>query len=83
MKGVPARRSFTRPFVKEKTILQREQKKGVAPALTTIAYGVVGAIVLMLILALGWALTRLGRSSRTPEEPARREPARSAVPAGA
>jgi hypothetical protein len=83
VKGVPARASFTRPFVKEKTILQREQKKGVSPALTTAAYGVVGAIVLALILALGWALTRLGRTSKSPEEPARRKPVRSAVPAGA
>jgi hypothetical protein len=83
VKGVPASASFTRPFVKEKTILQREQKKGVAPAVTTAAYGVVGAIVLALILGLGWALTRLGRSARTPEEPARRERAVPVVPQGA
>ncbi len=83
VKGVPARASFTRPFVNEKTILQREQKKGVSPALTTAAYAVVGSIVLALILALGWALTRLGRSAQTPEEPARREPVRSALAAGA
>jgi hypothetical protein len=83
VKGVPARPSFTRPFIKEKKILQREQKQGVSPALTTAAYSVVGVIVLVLIIALGWALTRLGRSSRTPEEPARRERVRSAIPAGA
>jgi hypothetical protein len=79
-RAVPAEASFTRPFVKEKTILQREQKKGVSPALTTAAYGAVGAIVLALILALGWALTRLGRP---PEERARREQPTPAVPQGA
>jgi len=81
--GVPARNGFTRQFVKEKEILQREQKSGVSPALTTIAYGVVGAIVLLLVLALGWALTRLGTTTRPPEEPTAREPVSSAVPQGA
>jgi hypothetical protein len=81
--GVPARNGFTRPFVKEKSILQREQKSGVSPALTTIAYGVVGAIVLLLVLALGWALTRLGTTTRPPQEPTAREPVSPVVPQGA
>jgi hypothetical protein len=80
VKGVPATADFTRPFVKEKQILQREQKSGVSPTLTTAAYSVVGAIVLALVLALGWALNRLGR---TAEERAPREPMPSAVPQGA
>src|SRR4051812_25909165 len=63
VKDVPASASFTRPFVREKPILQREQKKGVSPGLTPAAYGVVGAIVRALILALGWALPRLGRTA--------------------
>jgi hypothetical protein len=83
VKGVPASARFTRPFVKEKQILQREQKGNVSPALTTAAYGVVAAIVLALILGLGWGLTRLGRTAGAPEEPAPREPMRSAVPQGA
>jgi hypothetical protein len=83
VKGVPASRSFTRPFVKEKKILQREQKSGVSPALATIAYSVVGVIVLALILALGWTLTRLGRSARAPEQPSRRESLGPPVPQGA
>jgi hypothetical protein len=76
--GVPAPPSFIRPFVKEKKILQREQKSGVSPALATVAYSVVGAIALALILALGWTLTRLGRSAGLPEEqaPASRSSAR-------
>ena len=39
-KEVAASRSFTRPFVADQEILQREQKPA-APALTVIAYGVV------------------------------------------
>jgi hypothetical protein len=83
VKGVPATAGFSRPFVKEKKILQREQKSGVSPALTTIAYSVVGSIVLALILALAWALTRLGRSAAMPEQPSPRESLPSAVPQGA
>jgi hypothetical protein len=83
VEGVPARSEFTRPFVDEQKILQREQKGDVSPALTTIAYGVVGAIVLVLLLVLGWALNRLGRTARIPEEPAPREPLTSALPQGA
>ncbi|HKF81015.1 MAG TPA: hypothetical protein VKB17_09350 [Thermoleophilaceae bacterium] len=79
VKGVPALSSFTRPFIREKKILQREQKSSVSPALTTAAYGAIGAIVLILVLGLGWALTRLGRTAGAPEEPAPRKPVRSAV----
>ena len=80
VKGVPAPTRFTRPFVTEKKILQREQKSGVSPALATLAYGAVGAIVLALVLALGWTLTRLGRSGGSPERPSPREPLRPPVP---
>jgi len=56
--AVPAPASFTRPFVRDKEILQREAKPG-APALTALAYGVVAAIALSLLVLLGWALARL------------------------
>jgi hypothetical protein len=67
--GVPAERSFTRSFVEEHEILQREQKDDVPAAVTPLAYGIVGSIVLALLLALGWALTRLGRTAGAPPPP--------------
>ncbi len=58
---VPAAASFTRTFVDDKEVLQREQKDDVAAALPLVAYGVVGTIVFGLVMLLGWALDRLGR----------------------
>jgi hypothetical protein len=63
VKGVPARRSFTRVFVRDKENLQREQKKGVPGFLTTGAYLVVLAIALGLLAALAWGLARFARRS--------------------
>jgi hypothetical protein len=72
-KGVPARDSFTRTFVADHEILQREQKSA-APALTGIAYGVVLVIALSLLALLAWGLHRLGTGG--PSEPrGRREAA--------
>jgi hypothetical protein len=61
--GVPARPSFTRPFVPDHQILQREQRSDVPAALPLIGYGTVGSIALALIVALGWALRRLAASA--------------------
>jgi len=58
-RGVPASGSFVRGFVADHKILQREQKAA-APALTTIAYGVVASIALSLLGLLAWGLHRLG-----------------------
>jgi hypothetical protein len=57
---VPASKSFTRKFVRDKQNLQREQKGDVPGSLTAVAYAAVGSISLGLIVLLGWALTRLG-----------------------
>ena len=45
----PAPAHFERSFVREKDILQREQKSDVPASLSTIAYGTVGSIVLVLL----------------------------------
>ena len=64
--GVPATSSFTREFVPEQQILQRERKEGVAGVLPAVAYGTVGAVVVVLIVLLGWALTRLAGGGAPP-----------------
>jgi hypothetical protein len=60
-KEIPAQASFTRPFVDETQILQREQKGDVPGFLVALAYGVVAAIVCALIALLGWVLVRVAR----------------------
>jgi hypothetical protein len=55
---VPAKASFTRSFVDETQILQRE-KTGGSPALVAIAYTAVASIALSLLVLLVWSLHRL------------------------
>ncbi len=55
---VPARASFTRSFVDETTLLQRE-KTGGSAATTTVAYAIVAGIALSLLALLAWGLHRL------------------------
>ena len=66
----PALAHFSRGFQLDKKNLQREQKKGVSPALTTIAYLAVLALTIALIGSLFWGLrrirTRLGGPGDTP-----------------
>ena len=52
----------TREFVRDKSLLQREQKKGVAGWLTLAAYVGVFLIFLTMIGVVSWGLARLGRS---------------------
>ena len=69
--AIPANAHFTRPFVKDKKLLQREQKPGVSPVLTIGAYSAVLAIGLFMFGLLAWALVRLERTLRSgpPVEP--------------
>jgi hypothetical protein len=60
--AIPAQASFERPFVDETRILQREQKGDVPGSLVALAYTVVAAIVLALIILLGWVLVRVSRA---------------------
>jgi hypothetical protein len=57
--AVPAKASFTRPFVRDVKILQREQKTGVPGVLKLIAYLTVAAITAGLIALIAWSLLRL------------------------
>ena len=63
---VPAKANFTRAFLKDKKVLQREQKQGVPGFLTLAAYLTVLAIALSLIALLGWALLRVDRGEARP-----------------
>jgi hypothetical protein len=57
--GVPApRKSFTRKFVSDRQILQREAKNA-APWLSSVAYSLVLVLALALFAALAWGLRRL------------------------
>lgn len=77
---VPARAGFTRGFVDETQLLQRE-KTGGSPALVAVAYTTVAGIALSLLALLAWSLHRLAfpprpgvRRSRT-GAPAKATPA--------
>jgi hypothetical protein len=60
-KEVPAKPSFTRGFVADHEVLQRERKEGVPGVLTLIAYLTVLAIALALIALIAWSLLRVDR----------------------
>jgi hypothetical protein len=56
---VPAESAFTRDFVRDLVLLQREKKDDVPAALSTVAYLVVGAIAVALLALIAWVLLRL------------------------
>jgi len=64
-KGVPATAHFTRPFVRDKKILQREAVGG-STWLATPAYLVLLAIAAVWLVSLGWGLRRLERTAGEP-----------------
>ena len=82
--AVPAKPVFTRPFVRDKKLLQREQKPGTSGALWGIAYLVVGAIWFVMLAALAWGLARIGSTRSGGRKPpvARREAPAPAQPGG-
>ena len=57
--AVPARPAFTRSFVRDVEVLQREQKEDVPGGLKLIAYLAVGGIAAAMIALIAWALLRL------------------------
>jgi hypothetical protein len=80
-KEVPAQQAFTRPFVKDKKNLQREQKTGVAGTLKVVAYSFVALIAFSLLGALGWGLNRIGGATDGgPTQAAPRKARREAAP---
>jgi hypothetical protein len=64
-KEVPATAHFTRPFVSDKKILQREAVGG-ATWLTTPAYLLLLGIAALWLVALGWGLRRLEQTADVP-----------------
>ena len=76
-KELPATSSFTRTFVPDHKILQREQKAS-GGVLTAVAYAVVVGIALSLLLLLTWGLHRLGASAGGTAPPSRERRARAA-----
>jgi hypothetical protein len=62
---VPAPAAFTRTFVADHTLLQREQKAADG-WLWGIAYAVVGLITLSLLALMAWALRRLSSAAEEP-----------------
>jgi hypothetical protein len=64
-KEVPATAHFTRPFVRDKKILQREAVGG-ATWLATPAYLLLLAIAAVWLVSLGWGLRRLERTAGAP-----------------
>ena len=69
--AVRATDHFTRSFVTDKQVLQREQKPGVPGWLKTVAPLVVLAIAISLVIALSLGLGRVGRSGSGPTGPAK------------
>jgi hypothetical protein len=67
-KEVPAQASFTRPFVAEITILQRERNPDTPMALWTIGGLIVLACTLVLIGGLSWGAGRINRSEASGSE---------------
>jgi hypothetical protein len=60
--AVAAEPRFTRAFVSDREILQREAKRGVAGWLSALAYLTVAGLAAALIALVGWLLLRLERS---------------------
>jgi hypothetical protein len=67
---VPAQPRFSREFVRDLELLQRERKDDVPGALSLIAYVVVAAIAAALVALIAWTLLRLeGSAERAPRAP--------------
>ncbi|MEY2565871.1 MAG: hypothetical protein QOE35_400 [Actinomycetota bacterium] len=88
--GIPAtavlpHASFTRTFVRDKQILQREFVGG-SPALQSVAYGSLALVGIGWVWLIAWGLTRLLRAQMDPRRPgvvrapARAEPVRGLQP---
>jgi hypothetical protein len=81
--AVPATRSFTRPFMEDKKLLQREQKPGTSGFLTLIGYLVVLAIAVILVGSIAIGLRRLEAVTSRPGAPVPEKPAETDVDAAA
>jgi hypothetical protein len=88
-KPVAAKPHFTRSFVFDHELLQREQKPDVPTWLKTVAPLVVLAFALVFVSLLAWGLGRIGRTAAEPTGPpprrrrVPRRPVPTSVPSGA
>jgi hypothetical protein len=87
---VPAKTHFTRSFVADHQLLQREQKQGVPGWLTTVAPLCVLMLALGFLATLAWGLGRIGRRREAEPPPThppttlrRPDPRTTSVPTGA
>jgi hypothetical protein len=71
---VPAKEQMTREFILDKENLQREQKEGVSPVLTTGAYVAVGLLALALLALIVWGLRRVRERLGEDHEPPAKAP---------
>jgi hypothetical protein len=74
-KEIPATAAFTRPFMEDKKLLQREQKPDASGGLVLIGYLIVLLIAIVLVGSIVAGLARLERvTSRPGAKPIEREP---------
>jgi hypothetical protein len=79
--GIHATPTFSRPFVRDKKLLQREQKAGTSGALWGVAYVAVGLIWFAMLASLAWGLARIDKIRSTRRRPPVERPRRTATPA--
>jgi hypothetical protein len=77
---VPADAGFSREFVRDLVLLQRERKEDVPGGLSLIAYLTVAAIAAALVALIGWALLRLEEAAKRPGTPRAPSRTRAAEP---
>ena len=83
-KEIPASASFTRPFMEDKELLQREQKPDAPSFLLLVGYLIVLLIAIVLVGSIVWGLRRLERVTSAPgAKPIEREPLAVAAQAAA
>ena len=82
-KAVPASASFTRPFVEDKKLLQREQKPDASGALVLFGYLIVLAIAIVLVGSIVWGLRRLETVTTQPGRKPVEKPVETEVEAAA
>jgi hypothetical protein len=84
VKQVAAKNGATQAFVRDKSLLQREQKKGIPGFLTLLAYIIVFLVWAAMVAVVAWGLARLAGAlgSSPPSEPPAERAHPAATPTG-
>jgi hypothetical protein len=84
VKQVAAKNGATQEFVRDKSLLQREQKKGIPGFLTLLAYIIVFLVWAAMVAVVAWGLARLAGAlgSSPPSEPPAERAHPAATPTG-